>query len=65
MDPAPSVKPEVRPEVKVERKTEPDDTLKVVTATIEGMKHWNQYKHIAPMLFHLTGQSAVPLPLLS
>ena len=45
----------MKEEVKIERKAEVDSSLKVITATVEGMKHWVQYKNTAPMLFQLIG----------
>ena len=51
----------MKEEVKAERKPDADRTLKVITATIEGMKHWAQYKNTAPMLFQLVGKQTIVL----
>ena len=46
----------MKEEVKPEQKPDADKTLKVITATIEGMKHWVRYKNTAPMIFQLVGR---------
>ena len=55
----------MKEEVKPERKPDTDKTLKVITATIEGMKHWVRYKNTAPMIFQLVGTHTTVLDSIS
>ena len=37
------------------KKQEVDNTLRLLTATIEGMKYWSQYSTTLPLLFEIIG----------
>ncbi len=45
-------------EVHAEKKTSLDSSLKVITATIQGMKHWNQYKDKSHLMFEVIGTAS-------
>ncbi len=42
-------------ESNVEKKPSLDTSLKLITATIQGMKHWNQYKDKTHLMFEIIG----------
>lgn len=45
------------PVKKTDKKKEMDHSLRVLTATVEGMKHWSQYQATLPMLFEIIGMT--------
>ncbi|XP_013410479.1 spermatogenesis-associated protein 22-like [Lingula anatina] len=40
-------------DTKLYKPVQPDTSLKILTATIEGMKHWSQYKKDIPLIFEI------------